>query len=162
MSSNDDCPVKPAPSLIDPNEPDLPYRIINTRLEYHARALGYICVTLATLERHLNGLIELLVPCNEEVRRILVQNIGSTLNTRCNMLVQLCAVSTMYDEWAETLTEQFHYVKSDILPPGNRYVHDPWLADMRETGNPEQLDQRVKLSKPASFGKPQITPILTK
>lgn len=162
MSSNDDRPIKPAPSLADPNEPDLPYRLINTRLEHHTRALGYVCVTLATLERHLNGIIEDLVPCTEQVRRIIVENLGTNLSTRCNFVIQLSAASNIYGEWTETLSEQLVYIQNEILPPRNRYVHDPWLADMAETGQPKQADQRIKLRKPSAFSKKELTPVLTK
>ena len=132
-----------------PDEPEIPFRIVDADLEHHATALGYLCMSFAHLELQIDLFIGHLLDTSNEQRRCVVGAAGAVAS-RCILLTQLASLTPQNDAWEE---HWFNCVV-DVLDgthklceQRNRLVHDPWLS-----GTPVQLNFRPKLRK-AQAGK---------
>lgn len=133
-----------------PEEPKLSYRMWWPGLEHHATAIGYICMTYASLEFSINRMIEYALRCSPDQRRAIVDASGARLETRCILLLKLVNINQPSHQFFQDLEETLNCISGEIAPLRNRLIHDPWV--MGETVR--QWDLRSKLTQ-ADVGAPK-------
>jgi hypothetical protein len=79
------------PGIQVPEEPSLPYRLYWSGMEHHATAVGYVCFTYASLESTINRLIQFLLGSADDIRRVIVDASGNSIENRCNLALKLAA-----------------------------------------------------------------------
>ena len=116
--------------------------------DLHARALGVLCITWATLDRHLTDLLADMVPCTRKAAACLAM--ADNVAPRCETIKKLAYEKGFQDEWCETLGAGLDNILN-LARSRNRFVHDYWAV---QEGQLERLDKRALVkSKGAKLGK---------
>ena len=125
---------------------------LHEKLEYHDRvlaneasALGNYCIAYSRLEYSINLLIEEILQCDDETRRILVEASGARLASRIEMIRRFSIKRVADDQIRDILNKILAYTQCILQPARNRLIHDFWpLNQHPETGDTKgQVDDRI-------------------
>jgi hypothetical protein len=112
----------------------------------HATSIGLLCISWATLDRKLDPLIGLLLPCSKEKVASIAANIEQ-VGARCEILKRLVMVESPSPEWRGWFIAILDRISGEIGPLRNRCVHDYWRL---KGGQMTRQDRRAKIAKPQS------------
>ncbi len=119
----------------------------------HMIALGRLCVSWAYMERLMNDILPTLMGCSEKQGAVIATETSTTVG-RCQLLANLAYADAPSADWRDRFVDLMNYIRNDLAPPRNRYIHDYWTLS---EGAMERLDQRVKIAKADSFQIKELT-----
>lgn len=129
-------------------------------LSEEATALGFYCIAYSRLEYTLNVLIEELLGCDDEIRRMIVEACGSRVEVRTELIRRLATKHVKDQDVVKALNNVLAFLKSKLSPVRNRLIHDFWPLDQSEEGGGRkgQIDDRIFRKKQQSRQSPSLTP----
>lgn len=121
--------------------------------DMHMLALGRLCVTWATLDRHLTELISAYTGLSSSMTACVVAA-SDNIAPRCEILRLLAAESTPSPEWQSDFMMMVDIIRQQLAPLRNRFVHDYWTLS---EGTLQRLESKASAKRPQAMQPHQLT-----
>lgn len=121
-------------------------------IDQHARAVGLLCIYMASLDSVVVRLIEHLSHADKNATACVVGS-SPDISQRCEIAKRLAVLRAAGTSWERCVTGILNLISEALAPRRNRYVHDEWYVVENVM---VRNDRRPRVKKVKSFETPRL------
>jgi hypothetical protein len=114
-----------------------------SKIDRVARAIGYVTIFWAWLDRSLDEFLKALIPLEDgDIERIVTANMN--MRAKIQIIKAIAIIRRFDDKWLNSLNIQLDYTDNDLRIRRNRIVHDSWAKSGRSL---QLVSKRTKIRR---------------